>query len=223
LALILIYPNDSSTIFLNPILECVNSLNGIDNIKLVKTSNDPNGINIIETRQIISETSDDDIIVFIGHGNSSCLYGPPISVLKQVTLIDSINSKSILLNKQIISLSCWSADFLNEINVLKTGIGFGNIPTTWGEFNKARSQNKLYKHYTPEGSAIYTSAFVDAFSNGLKDGLKNSFSVKSVYLYIKLHLNRSIDKCARGDSDHIYAGKLLSKFKKEMMLVGNIK
>jgi hypothetical protein len=151
--ILIVHPNDKSTEFLNRIknhlIENFSSQVHHFNIHPNKASHD-------DCLKRIDEHSPDGIIVFLGHGRSDKLYGSkgdlwdnrefvsPESISetpeKYYFNDDFINDQNfeIFRGKKVFCLSCNSREKIGKLAVENGAIsffGFGDIPTSIGEFN----------------------------------------------------------------------------------------
>lgn len=80
----------------------------------------------------ISQTPENSIIVFLGHGHSIGLY-PPND--RNNIFIDKDKGNELFTNKNILLLSCNSNQFIEKLKTYKHIIGFGNILSSMKEVN----------------------------------------------------------------------------------------
>jgi len=121
-----IMPEDNSLSFLNPVFDHLKIHYPIRKIL-------PNKESYTQTINEIQELPPDSIIFFLGHGASHCLYGACDEQFERIPFIDKSNIDA-LTSKSIFALSCRSSEFLyNNRSNLNSFIGFGNLPTDWGD------------------------------------------------------------------------------------------
>lgn len=216
MSITLIYPSDPSTKFLKEIEDSLSRCKNID-VNVIKTQAAPYTPNNSETVNTIFHTS--DIIIFIGHGSKSCIYGATHDANNPTQLLSIRNGKETLKGKQFICFSCFSSTFIKEVNTIESSIGFGNLPTTWKDVEEARlNSSNAFKEQNIESIEIFKNELIKAFSLGLKYAISTDANLKSIYLYIKLFLNKAISSCSNKNINYLNAGKLLFKVREEMVL-----
>lgn len=116
--IVCIYPEDQTTVFLNPVYQhiCTN-LNAVG-INSDTTDEDDS------LEKIYEEIKDAETVIFLGHGTSKELYGSRCDNV----VFDKSNYK-LLINKKVLLISCKSEQFIQKFK-LKNSIGFGNLPTS---------------------------------------------------------------------------------------------
>lgn len=215
--IILIHPIDTTTRFLEPITILLKELLG-ENLILLEPS-----LNGELTNDILSEGIEAfdkaETVIFMGHGTRTALHGGTDDENETHELFNFKNASMIFENKNLICLSCWSFYFIYGLEGLKSSIGFGNLPTTWKDITDARSLSKnAYKNYTKESINIYQNELVKAFGSGLKYSLNPEISLKNVFNYIKLFINKAISNLVKQDLDHQLAARQLYILKLDMKL-----
>lgn len=107
--------------------------------------------------EAIRKCKTDDIILFLGHGSSFALYGSKGNMYDKIDFV-SYNAETenpelyyynenfinkdnwdILKDKRLVCVSCKSNEFgktLYDNGIVHSIIGFGNLPTSIGEFNE---------------------------------------------------------------------------------------
>ncbi|WP_432671109.1 hypothetical protein [Flavobacterium sp. SM2513] len=218
--IILIHPDDATTKFLTPITDILREVLG-DKLILLEPSQDSAPSNE-ELSKIIDEYENVETVIFMGHGSRSSLHGGTSNENEQHELFNFKNASRFLTNKNFICLSCWSVHFVYGLEGIKSSISFGNLPTTWKDITEARSISKnAYQNYTEKSIEIYQYELVNAFALGLKNGLGSSVSLKNIYNFIKLLINKAISKLVKEKSnlDQLLAARQLYILKLQMNLI----
>ncbi|MCT4645794.1 MAG: hypothetical protein N4A74_12475 [Carboxylicivirga sp.] len=168
---------------LNPLIEKLKSKIEIIQLKI------DNVEAVINKIKDLPENSD---ILFVGHGASHCLYGAINEGDKEV-FINSANV-DIFKNKNIIVLACRSSEFLNDNRgVLKSYLGFGNIPSDWEEVLAERDLGDANYLSTIDEDDLkfYVDKITDISTICLLAYLSHN-SISKLFLDYRLHFNRSI-------------------------------
>ncbi len=187
---ICIFPKDETTDFLFPIFESLSKsvsfwgARSDNNEELFRSVSDK-----METIK-----NQNNLIVFIGHGASNCLYGTPQNNEK-IKLFD-LSNISLFANQNIFFLSCRSAEFINSIpkDNIVNGIGFGDIITEYREVVAERDTGD-----SSFGTDINNEVIED-FKNSLVNIVKCTFEypivqnlcLDNLFLYLKLMINKEI-------------------------------
>ena len=112
-----VFPKDSTTAFLDPLMEAF-----IERYSAIPLLGDPQSDDDYFDR--LSElSSESDIIIFLGHGTSEKLYGVNFN---ELILADNVD---VLRGKRLVLFSCNSVDFLKRFK-LHGSLGFGIVPTS---------------------------------------------------------------------------------------------
>lgn len=117
----------------------------------------PNEMSRLSCYDAIQKCSINDIILFLGHGSSFALYGSKGKMYDKADFVSyaaqneypelyyynnffiNKDNWNILKDKRLICVSCMSNDFgktLFDNDILHSVIGFGNLPTSKGEFKE---------------------------------------------------------------------------------------
>ncbi len=130
--IVCIYPQDSTTNFLRPLCDYICTTFSAIEVGYDTTSdNDP-----LET--IYNEIRDAQIVFFLGHGMSSCLYA---SVIDNVKIFNKDNI-SLLSGKHLFLLACNSDQFIRNFK-LSNAIGFGFLPTSEDDVRNTKQYHKM--------------------------------------------------------------------------------
>lgn len=157
-----IYPQDATTDFLRPLCDhiCIT----FDAVEVgYDTSGDDDPLEII-----YNEIKDAQIVFFLGHGMSTCLYA---SILDNVELFNKDNV-SLLEGKRLFLLACNSNQFIEKFK-LTDSVGFGFLPTSEEDIERTKQYHKI---------DISTTSIldVDCFKTALVQCLINTFSEETM-------------------------------------------
>ena len=127
----------------------------------------PNDDSYIKSKQQISELEKSSIILFLGHGESTKLYGGESDSFEKKSIISS-NEMKIFEGQNLFVLACASADLIKgsfrSSKTLKS-IGFGGLPT---EMNEVENDRKL----SEKG---ITQDIIDQFKTAITETVSESF------------------------------------------------
>lgn len=176
------------------------------------------------TRQLL-ETTDQALVVFLGHGASYCIYLPVTPNQPKTPLIDKDNFH-VLSNKGFISLSCRSAEFIQQnYSVGSTMLGFDDLPTHWEDVWAQREvDSTAYFGITDNVLEYYRGILVDIFKQSLVDTLlpsQKNFSF--FYFRLRLYINKFIARVnlEKISDNPILLANLLFDLKQGIRLFGN--
>lgn len=168
---------------------------------------------------------DQDLVVFLGHGASYCIYLPFTQNQPKAPLIDKSNFH-ILNNRGFISLSCRSAEFIHHnYSVGPAMLGFDDLPTHWEDVWAQREvESTAYPDITDSVLENYRRILVDIFKQALADALlpsQKSFSF--FYFRLRLYINKFIAQVnlEKISDNSILLANLLFDLKQGIRLFGN--
>jgi len=147
--IVCIYPEDQTTVFLNPVYQhiCTN-LNAVG-INSDTTDEDDS------LEKIYEEIKDAETVIFLGHGTSKELYGSRCD-----NVVFNETNKDLLLDKKVLLVACKSGQYIQNFK-LKNAIGFGNMPTS---LDDARTFEFIHKipisNFTCKEIEIYKNALI---------------------------------------------------------------
>jgi hypothetical protein len=187
--IIIIYPIDPTTDFLNQVVKSVQE-SFPENTYLIRP-----GLNFDLTflpDEIAKMYTSKDLIIFLGHGNSSYLFGSTDKEGKKTRLLERNDIYRIFENKNLILFSCYSNELLRKPNQIREYIGFGNMPTDWNEIIAERDLVDLnYLKGLSENSLNgFKSFLVQMMCTALKKTFKNPNYMREIYLELRLELNK---------------------------------
>jgi len=190
--IICIFPKDETTDFLLPIYE---SLGKIDSFLGFRSDNNE------ELFQSVSDAinainAENNLIVFLGHGASNCLYGTPVNGLK--TKLFELSNVDLFDGQNIFLLACRSAEFINSIlgrNIVN-GIGFGDIITEYREVVAERDtgDSSFLPDIDNEAIEEFKNSLVNVASNTFNQYIEEDMSFENLFSYLKLMINKEISE-----------------------------
>lgn len=148
------------------------------------------------TRQIILRAAPRTTIIFLGHGASNCIYGPPFREgVRGNPLLDD-QRFSLLQDKNFISLSCRSSEFIGRNFKGKGGVamlGFDDLPTHWADVEAEREVNwKAYPGIDDKVLEIYQAILVKVVKMALADALGQPMNFEQLYIRLRYYINKEI-------------------------------
>lgn len=148
-----------------------------------------------KTIELITSMEANSLILFFGHGASHCFYGACSDDFPQKQLVNRSNI-GILANKNVFALTCRSNDFFNfHKTSINDFFGFGNMPTDWEEIVAERNTGDPYYLKNINETEIYV--FKTTLNNIVLSAFQRTedlLDFKSIFLMIKLHINKEISK-----------------------------
>lgn len=177
--IVCLYPIDPTTDFLMPIYEILSQFDGFNGYRISTSEQDINDIKFE-----IEKSSSYNMIIFLGHGASHCIYG---------SMKEKISTSNDLIrynNADCIFLSCRSSEFLKAHN--GNHIGFGDMPTDYNEVEAERQLNDIeYLEGLDERDIeYYRNQIVDFFIKAIR--MSQLKSLEEFYKAIKLFANKEI-------------------------------
>lgn len=198
---ICIFPQDETTNFLQPIY--VSLLEQGCKGFIVDSKE-------IGREQIIEAIKGAEIVFFLGHGTSFCLYG-----INSIPLIDKDNVE-YLRGKRLFLLACRSAEFAKN-NSLSNYIGFGDIPTSMDDVMSERDMDcEKYPNIDKDDVEIFCVSIVQIMQKSLMHCEIDDF--KCLASMIKLFTNRTRrDVVSKNTKNNYEIQKMLYEFKHFMV------
>lgn len=114
-----IYPRDVTTEFLRPVYKAICANPNVVGLELDTIDDDE----FLE--KLSNHLANADVVFFLGHGSSTCLYGTNLNPLIE----DKMGNIECLRNKSLVLFACRSAEFIKNYN-FQDSLGFGFIPTS---------------------------------------------------------------------------------------------
>lgn len=210
--MIIIYPSDPSTEFLQ---EIINNTNELVSKKINKVL--PNDFK--KTLHEIKTSDGVTTILFLGHGFSGGLYGGCHNPQYRTPFVSTINGIHTFESKKIILLACRSSEYIDSLEeTYHSAIGFGNIVTSQQDL---KTKSEIFRY--SNSINIFRSDLLDLFSKSLNEAIKMEYTFLQFYNGLKLRMNKYI--CSHSISSNVnekIAGELMFNLKKEMIIKGNI-
>lgn len=213
--LVLIYPEDPSITFLDPIF------NGLcewteNKMQILKPSNDEESI--AKTIYEIEQIQSDSTIIFMGHGASNLLHA---NVHEEEVLMDLNVARRVFREKNLIAISCRSSEFIKNIGLLKSGIGFGHIPTEIEdiEIEIEAGEYEIEPHRATEITARFNHEFVSIMFNSLGEFILNNESFSYLRKRIILRTNKALDNLNLKNEHDRLIGNFLFEMKNRIEVI----
>jgi hypothetical protein len=177
-------------------------------------------------RQKIQQAAPGTTIIFLGHGASYCIYGPPAKEgVRGSPLLDDQHF-SLLQGKNFVSLSCRSSEFISRNFKEKGGsamLGFDDLPTHWADVEAEREVNwKAYPKIDGEVLERYRTLLVKVFKMALADALSQFMNFEQFYTRLRYYINKELNTlCAQIATPQILLlENMLFDLKKGILLKG---
>lgn len=187
----IIHPKDESTDFLNSITEYIKSKTSVE-INLLRLETKEEHSVFFE---LVHSINNDELILFFGHGTSSCLSGAITNVFEAPEFITEMQLK-IFENKNVLILSCRSNQYLKsyfkECN-LNSAIGFPNLITEYSEIEH-HDEAERFDDISLEDIELFKTAIVEIVMFSLEDFIINDLSFHQFFNRLKLRINKRIIK-----------------------------
>jgi hypothetical protein len=180
-----IYSKEETTLFLESFVNFLH-IKFIDFVEIYVINEDNKKGDCLN---FISESNIEDLIIFLGHGSSNKLY---YSEEKKV-LIDKENA-NLLVDKNLFCFSCDSNKLIKKLN-LKSGIGFGDIPTDWKHIINLRDLEDVnaYSGITIEIISQYNKVLIELLIESFDKCKNSSFAIIDLFHLYNLLLNKKIN------------------------------
>lgn len=200
--IIVIFPEDSSIDFLEPI------------IKKIKERFPKVTISRLKHNETIIIDDDTELIIFLGHGTPSKLFKGTDAKGEKAILWNTQMGAVQLNGTSVILLSCNSNDFLKNIlrnNItINSYIVFGDMPTDKEHIEHNRKNNpNFWNEYTDEHLDFYKKTITDSVAYGIEKAYSPNFFY-SFSKRIKFIINKRINNV-------IFCSKYSKKQKLELI------
>lgn len=186
----LIYPSDSSTSFLDKLID--NFQQSISNNEVVVISCEANDISYSEAFKEIKKIPDNSSVIFMGHGTPEILYGGASLEYPRRALVN-LNDMSVFKNKKITLMSCYSSQLLQSSRRQRNyadAIGFGLLPS---DLSEIEGKSELEALQLDKSDIIkYQQCLVEIFSELTKLLLKN-VTIEKIIVKLRLIINSKIN------------------------------
>lgn len=237
--LLIVHPYDKSTSFLERIKNYLQAefpdSSHYFNIK-------PNDFSHEECLSLISDASKFELVLFMGHGKSSCLYGAkgdyygtmenlevkaeaPEKYFYQDNFINEDNLH-VFSDKKIISLSCNSNGQIGRKSIeygARVFLGFGDLPTSIEELKEQGEESKSGISLSKIEQALKTE-INDIIKKSIGIGIHKKYSFSELVDLILFITNQKISHYLVNQkkiSERNLIANYLYTFKKEIKIYGN--
>lgn len=214
--LICIYPEDSTTDFLLPIYDQLETMPNFAGYRF-DTNDSSKTKNLFDT---LYQLEDDAFVFFLGHGASNKLYGSVDDDGDKQALFDKTNIECIK-KKNVVGIACRSKEFAH--NCILNHIGFGDITSDYSEVLAERNiGDPNFMEWASEEDIInFQNEFVGAIADAIK--LSQCGTLRSFYGMIKLCFNKRIASILvnRLLPNYRYIADMLYEINDEMILNRN--
>ncbi len=180
----LIYPNDPTTYFMNPIIKSLKSY--IEDGSLILINCDADLKSYKDSVEKIKEIPKNSRVIFIGHSTNSILYGGQSPDFERKSLVE-LSQMSIFKNIELFLISCFSEKLLKssrgQRNYSKC-LGFGLLPSELQEVVAHSAMRRLELNQTDIN--IFKFHLADIFCSVLNYMISNNTSLDMAYNYFKI-------------------------------------
>jgi hypothetical protein len=210
--IVIVYPEDHTIDFLEPIRKILEEL--FPKANLFRPQPDTFGSEI---------TDETDLVIFLGHGTPSQLYGSINKKGEKSQFLDITNGSLLFDDLSVIIFSCNSTEYLTKVKVkakIDCYLTFGDMPTDWEHIQHNRDNNSNYlKDFKDEHLEYYKSSIVESVVEGIKNGVRTN-SIIGIPKRISFIINQKINDVILGKkwskSQKIQMIELLDDFKQEI-------
>lgn len=199
----IIHPRDRTTNFLEEVTSFLTDKLGRERVFIERDGN----------RLPRTAGFNQDLLVYMGHGNSECFYGQEGRILLNKMDLHSLE------NRQVLFLACRSSEFLQKSNI--HSITFGNIPTSMDEIWHARNGHaNRYYGVVESDIEIFNKSLVSVCQSAILNTMESNGSLHYLFLHLRLMMNREINRLVRDNKDNLEevegAVNLICKMKREV-------
>ncbi len=210
--IVIVYPLDDSIEFLEPILDGLRGL--FPNAIILRPQAGTYGSAI---------TDDTELVIFLGHGTPSQLYGSLDESGEKSVFLNITNGSLLLDGVDIILFACNSDDYFRKIKrdaEIDCYVTFGDMPTDWEHIRHNRDQDANFlKDFEDEHLEYYKMAIVQAVVEGFKNGVRTNSIIgipKRISLVVNQKINEVILDRNWNKPQKLQMIELLNDFKREI-------
>ncbi|WP_294670596.1 hypothetical protein [uncultured Fluviicola sp.] len=188
--LYIIFPKDSTTDFLEEIVNYLEDNLITSSIKVFRLKSEADHRLILDNGQALF--SEDSTVLFMGHGMSSAISGALTIDYNHGVLIQE-TELSLFQKRRLILLSCRSNEFILKYSwgaKLKGSIGFPNLVTD--DYDRYGTEDRWINEVTERDIENYRNDIVDVLKYSLEDYLEQKLSFFQLYKRIKLRAQRKL-------------------------------
>ncbi|MFC0316945.1 hypothetical protein [Olivibacter oleidegradans] len=207
-SLLCIRPKDLTTDFLDPIGDIFGDK------YIIVDDNDEAHASALSRLQQLHPAS---IIIFLGHGSSTCLHSAKTESYKQRDFITKDNN-DIFVNNNVLLLTCRSEQLISRFNGYKDIIGFGNIISSREEISQEAEETGKFRTLEDNEIETFNKSFVYAIRTSFELLLSEKIAFSQIPQYISFFINKCINNILRDQSfkNRIELARLLFEFRNEM-------
>lgn len=188
----LIYPNDPTVYFMNPIIKILKSY--IEDGSLVLIRCEANISSYQESIQQISRIPENSRVIFIGHSTASTIYGGHSIDFEKRPLLQ-LSQMSIFKNIELFLISCFSEKLLKSSRAYRNYsrcLGFGLLPSELEEVAAHPAMKKLILNQ--EDINIFKHHLADIFCSVLNYMISHNTSLDAAYNYFKIIIHKKTNE-----------------------------
>lgn len=212
--IVVIYPEDPSIDFLHPLFDGLKAL--FPNIIVHRPKHGASLHTMID--------DDTQLVLFIGHGTPSGLFGGVDENGEKKMLCDIPSGAKLLQDCSIVLFSCNSNDYFIKLQrnsaQIKNYIIFGDMPTDWTHISHNREiESDYWSDCNEEHLSFYKSSLVESVLFGFEKAYKiNSFHsfVKGVNHIMNVKINGIIQHDNWSKNQKLQLIERLIEFKNEI-------
>lgn len=174
-----------------------------------------------EVIRILDSLSERSLVIFLGHGTQSGLYGSDHGDYKRKLFINAQHS-SLFRNHDIFLLSCFSADFIKKSNEYNCGIGFGNIISSMEERSvEAEMTTGVYRNINEDNISFLNDCYLKSTLKALTLLKNGKILFTEVHHYIRYFINKEISYVLLDPKieNRRETAKLLFEFRNDMQII----
>ncbi|WP_111672697.1 hypothetical protein [Algoriphagus litoralis] len=168
-------------------------------------------------------TDDTELVIFLGHGTPSQLYGSVDDSGEKSIFLNVVNGSLLLNGVDVILFACNSSDYFKKIKrsaEIDCYVTFGDMPTDWEHIRHIRDHEADFlKSFEEEHLEYYKSAIVESVVEGFKNGARTN-SIAGIPKRISLVVNQKINEVILERNwnklQKIQMVELLNNFKREI-------
>jgi len=216
--LIVVFPKDDTTIFLEDIVQHIYSHAHICNFEVILLRIESESqVDAVETIR----NAEGSWVLFLGHGSS---HGLHCSGTQNRSIFINSTNADCLSGKFIMLLACNSADFIRKFYGFTDAIGFGDLPTDWNDILSARNSNHLaYRGITEATINTFKTELVSIVKCSFVEFMYNPSNAMELMNSMRLRLNKRIVFYNLRAGDYRILSDLFYNVKKELLHLNGIR
>jgi hypothetical protein len=210
--IVIVYPIDETIEFLEPIIIELERL--FPNAVLLRPKVGTHGSAI---------TDDTELIIFLGHGTPSYLYGSLNDSGEKSVFLNITNGSLLLDGVDLMLFACNSTEYFRKIKQnaeVDCYVTFGDMPTDWEHIRHNRKLDSNFLiDFEEEQLEFYKSAIVEAVVEGFKNGFRTNSIIgipKRISFVINQKINEVILNLDWSKPQKLQMAELLNNFKREI-------